>query len=85
MKISLEKGLETIKNYLESRGYEIVSSESVADAYIYENTPISQIPVKNFSPISSLASDPVLLINAKGKTPEEIEIILTQKSYNKIF
>ncbi len=85
MKISLEKGLEKIENHLKSRGYEIVSAESVADAYIYENTPISQIPVKNFSPIASLASDPLLLVNAKGKTPDEIEMILTQKSYNKIF
>lgn len=85
MKISLEKGLEKIENHLKSRGYEIVSAESVADAYIYENTPLSQIPVKNFSPIASLASDPVLLVNAKGKTPDEIEMILTQKSYNKIF
>ena len=82
MKISLEKGLENIGNYLESRGYEIVPQDSVADAYIYENTPISQIPVKNFSPIASLASDPVLLVNAKGKTFEEIEIILSRKTYN---
>ena len=85
MKISLEKGLEKIENHLKSRGFEIVSTESVADAYIYETTSISQIPVKNFSPVSSLASDPVLLVNAKGRTPEEIETILTQKSYNKIF
>ena len=85
MKISLEKGLENIGNYLESRGFEIVSKDSVADAFIYENTPISQIPVRNFSPIASLASDPVLLVNAKEKSPQEIEMILTRKTYNKLF
>ena len=85
MKISIEKGLKNLEEYLTSRGFEIVSEDSVADAYIYADTPLSQIPAKNFSPISSLASDPILLVNSKGKTNEEIEMILTQKSYNKIF
>ena len=67
------------------KGYEIVSENEMCDAYIYENTPISQIKVKNFSPVSSLAEDPVLLVCAKGRTFDEIEIILAQKSYNKIF
>jgi len=85
MKISIEKGLESLENHLLQKGHEIVSNESAADAYIYHNTPISQIRAKNFSPISSIASDPILLINAKDKSFDEIEIILSQKSYNKIF
>lgn len=85
MKISLEKNLKHFEEYLTLRGYEIVPEGAVADAYIYQDTPLSQIPAKNFSPISSLASDPILLVNAKGRTPEEIETILTQKSYNKLF
>lgn len=85
MKISIEKNLKNIEEYLVLRGFEIVPEGAHADAYVYSDTPLSQIPAKNFSPIASLASDPILLVNANGKTPEEIEIILTQKSYNKIF
>lgn len=85
MKISIEKNLKSIEEHLALRGYEIVPEGANADAYIYSDTPLSQIPAKNFSPIASLASDPILLVNAKGRTPEEIEMILTQKSYNKLF
>ena len=85
MKISIEKNLKNMEEYFSSRGFEIVPEDANADAYIYSDTPLSQIPAKNFSPISSLASNPILLVNAKGKSPEEIEIILTQKSYNKLF
>ena len=85
MKISLEKNLKELENYLSERGYTIVSESESADAYIYEKTPISQISAKNFSPISTISTDPMLLVNAKGKTFFEIEQILNQKSYNKIF
>lgn len=85
MKISLEKNLNELRNYLESRGYEIVGNNESADAYIYENTPISQITAKNFTPVSSLSSSPMLLVNSSGKSFDEIEQILNQKSYNKIF
>lgn len=85
MKISLEKNLTELEKYLNDRGYTIVSQNESADAYIYANTPISQISAKNFSPISTLSSDPMLLVNAKGRSFYEIEQILTQKSYNKIF
>ncbi len=85
MKISLEKNLNELESYLKNRGYTIVSESESADAYIYESTPITQINAKNFSPVSTLSSDPMLLVNANNKSFEEIEEILTQKSYNKIF
>ena len=85
MKISLEKNLDYLEDYLSQKGYEIVAESESCDAYIYCETPIAQIKAKNFSPVTLLASDPILLVNAKDKTPEEIEMILTQKSYNKLF
>ena len=85
MRISLEKNLKELKDYLGDRGYTIVSESESADAYIYQDTSLSQISAKNFTPISTLSSDPMLLINANGKSFPEIEQILTQKSYNKIF
>ncbi len=85
MKISVENGLENIKDYLTNKGYEIVSENDVADAYIYENTPISSIPSANFSPVSALAENPILLICAKNRSFEEIELTLKQKTYNKLF
>ena len=85
MKISLEKNLDELKNYLESRGYTIVGQNESADAYIYDKTPILQINARNFSPVSSLSADPMLLVNASGKTFFEIEEILNLKTYNKIF
>ena len=85
MKVSLEKNLTELKNYLSERGYTIVAESESADAYIYADTPLSQISAKNFSPISTLATDPMLLVNAKDKSFYEIEQILNQKTYNKIF
>ncbi len=85
MKISVEKGLENISEYLTQKGYEIVPENSVADAYIYENTPISAIPSANFSPVSSLAENPILLICAKNRSYDEIEMTLKQKTYSKLF
>lgn len=85
MKISVENGLENIKDYLTKKGYEIVPESNVADAYIYENTPISSIPSANFSPVSALAENPILLICAKNRSFEEIEQTLKQKTYNKLF
>lgn len=85
MKISVENGLENIKEHLISKGYEIVPENSVADAYIYENTPISSIPAVNASPVATLAENPILLVCAKNRTIEEIEATLKQKTYNKLF
>ena len=80
MKISLEKNLEELEKYLLDKGYTIVSENESADAYIYDTTPITQISAKNFSPISTLSSDPMLLISAHNKSFSEIEQILTQKT-----
>ena len=85
MKISLEKGLGDLESYLVSHGFDIVGVSESADAYIYDSTPLTQISAKNFSPISTLSSDPMLLVCARGKSFSEIEQILTQKTYNKIF
>lgn len=85
MKISLEKNLQELEIYLRDRGYTIVSESEGADAHIYDNTPITQISAKNFSPVAALSTDPMLLVNARGKSFSEIEQILTQKTYNKIF
>ena len=62
MRISLEKGHENLEKYLSERGYEIVPEGAWADAYLYENTPISAIPARNFSPVSALAENPILLV-----------------------
>ncbi len=85
MKISLEKNLNDLEEYLSSRGFTIVPESESADAYIYESTPLTQISAKNFTPISTLSSDPMLLVCARDKSFSEIEQILTQKTYNKIF
>lgn len=85
MKISLEKNLEDLKEFLSDKGHTIVAVSEAADAHIYSDTPIMQITAKNFSPISALSTDPMLLVNAKNKTFDEIAQILEQKSYNKIF
>ncbi len=85
MKISIEKNLIELEKYLTDKGYTVVSETETADAVIYERTPLTQITARNFSPVSTLASDPVLLINAHGKTHQDIEMILQQKSYDKIF
>ncbi len=88
MVVAVEKGLDDVRNYLLSRGYEVsdFSENKLYDAVVFKNTPIGNIPVVNSATASlSGKSGGVFLVCAKNKTPEEIEKILSKKSYTSLF
>ncbi len=88
MRVAVEKGLDEISRYLNLRGYETVSIDSNLpfDAIIYQNTGILNLPVPtSYKAFSGANPSGALLIYAAGKTPQEIEHILCQKSYGNLF
>ncbi len=88
MMIALEKGLEELKPYFAQRGYQVVELDSTSryDVVIYQNTSVLSIPTPSQSSVKAgLGAGGVFLICAKGRTADEIETILRQKSYNNLF
>ncbi len=88
MVVAVEKGLDDVKSYLQSRGYEVldISENRVFDAVVFKNTNIGEIPVRS-NTVSSMSgrTSGVFLVCAKNRTPEEIERVLSKKSYTNLF
>lgn len=90
-KIAIQKGLENIKGRLESLGYEIVNINSgeSADAIIYmaDGHDISyynqMINMDTGEDMST--NNGTLLINATGKTIEEIDYMINNRLYSPLF
>lgn len=92
MVVAVEKGLPDIKNELANRGFEVVSLEDYnypIDAIVYEGNAfqISHISRNNMpeSTMSSRSSYGVFMINATGKSVEEIEDMLKHRCYSPLF
>jgi len=95
--IAIQDGLETLKEKLTSLGYEVVSSEEInfpVDAYIYyeqnDNQSLLMVNQRLNNIFSSVSPNMqpnygTLLINAKDKTVEEIQQILTNRTYSPLF
>ncbi len=93
--IGIQKGLDSLKEQLEKRGYYVVEAEQFqhgVDVYIYrgiqaegvlENFSVTkQAPMAGIRDSSSLG---VLMINAYNKTIDEIEEILQNRVYTSLF
>lgn len=88
MVVAVERGLENIKEHLKLYGYEVCdfSENRLFDAVVFKDTPIGSIPVVNSTTASlSGKSGGVFLVCAKNKSPEEVESILSKKSYTNLF
>lgn len=84
MKISVENDLLEIKNYLISKGYNIydLSEGVVSDVYIYSEKKIGLLNLyKNISSTDKGS----LIINAQGKTIEEIIYTINNRVYTPLF
>lgn len=84
MVIAIERGLTQIQRYLEYKGYTVVDGYSyrgAIDAYVYENMGMSV--TDDFNSYSQNSTQPtgILIVNAKNKSPEEIENILKNRVY----
>ena len=89
MNIAIQKGLDGLKNTLQSMGYTVfyIGDNEVADAVLY-NEPdtypyydVNNIP----SATASNAGYGTLLVNVSNKTEDEIVRILNTRVYSPLF
>lgn len=93
MVVAIEKGLEGLKQELESRGYDCfyIGEDRVADAILYKdraNHPYFEVnkdSVPNGMSASEYQTKAALLINAENKSIDDIIRILEQKTYSPLF
>lgn len=93
--VAVQRGLEDIKSYLEENGYDAVYTDDVAGpviAYVYlenEYRPVynklNSMLENRFTGAVNGNTQGVLLINAKGKQPEDILQILSNRTYTPLF
>lgn len=90
--VAVQKELNNIKDALKNKGYEVVTLGEYnypIDAMIYEGRSfqISYISSNNMPVMSvdSRSNYGVLMINATGKSIDEIERILKRRSYSPLF
>lgn len=87
MVIAIETGLAELGTYLRQKGYRVVNIESrvPCDAIIYQTTPMHKISVPASVTAGTGNSSGVFLVCVNGRSPEEIERILQQKTYYNLF
>ena len=81
MKIGIQQGLEEIKSDLENKGYQIIEKTEKANVYLYDNYDYNGI----FTSFNTENNDGVYMINCHNKTIEEVEQMINNKEYTKIF
>lgn len=90
-RIAIQEGLDNIKNSLSSLGYEIVNIDdnSSVDAVIYMANGYDinyHNQLVNMNEGEAMANNRgVMLINATGKTIEEIDSIINNRLYSPLF
>jgi hypothetical protein len=75
--VSVEPGLETVKNYLDQQGYEVSDMDTctrAVEAVVYSGQSL-QTGAKKVCP----AAESTVLVNAAGLTPEEVAAQLENK------
>ncbi|MGE5633474.1 MAG: YkuS family protein [Caulobacteraceae bacterium] len=90
MNIAIQRGLDSLKNELESRGYSVfyIGDNKMADAVLYKDIDthpyydVNNIPSAAASSIDGHASYGALLLNVTNKTLDEILLILERRVYS---
>lgn len=93
--VAVQKGLEEIKTALEQKGFHTVYTDEVTQpvtACVYyeeENNlaygTISSYLQNGLSATVGVHNSGILLINSKGKDPDEIARIIKQRTYSPLF
>ena len=84
MIVAVQKGLGNLSTQLRARGFDIVTYGEYnypIDAVVYmgsENSPVMQT-----APLTAGGS--VLMVNAMGKTPDQLAVILNRRLYTPLF
>lgn len=89
MNIAIQKGLDGLKNTLQSMGFTVfyVGENEVADAVLYnESDTYPYYDVNNIpSATASTAAYGALLVNVSNKSDDEIVKILNSRVYSPLF
>ena len=92
MIIEIEKGLESIKEELEKRGYKTfyTGENQIADAILYSGDDFPQVSysrsyIELLSETNNKSSRGALLINVDNKDIDEIVYILNNRRYSPLF
>ena len=83
-RIAVQQGLEEIRKGLKNRGYEVVDYDDrgYIDAIVYKSIDSGMGNVNNSADGNIYGA---ILINATGKTMEEIEYIIETRRYGNLF
>ena len=83
-RIAVQQGLEEIRKGLKNRGYEVVGYDDrgYIDAIVYKSMDSGMGNVNNSADGNIYGA---ILINATGKTMEEIEYIIETRRYGNLF
>ncbi len=85
MIIAIQSGLENLGKALREYGFEVVElgeSDTVVDALIYMGEPMPHVSVTNKADAYSRG---VFMVNARGKSADEIAQILSRRTYTPLF
>ena len=87
MYIAIDSKLNSLANYLKTRGYNIIplnSTNQQIDALVLADFPLWETSL-DFDYPASTSQNGIFMVCAKNKSFEEIESILNNRSYSKIF
>lgn len=84
--IAIQSGLEGIGRELEARGYEVVDDhfEGYVDAILYNSDNSKLSYLNNFDNVIDMDKG-AIIINAKGKSVQDILHTLERRAYDSIF
>ncbi len=92
MTVAVESGLEQVAALLQSRGYQVVPLHGYhggIDAVVYRTARMpGQMESANFMTqgvAPSQAYHGILMVNAAGKTPEQVYAVLQTRVYSPLF
>lgn len=88
MIIAVEKGLESVKGALRAQGHQVIDLDEPGASFhaaVFVSRSISDIPTAQNSASDIVSGAGIFLVNARGRTPEEICAIINQKAYGKLF
>lgn len=92
--IAIERGMDELKAALEQRGYQTVFEDEIGSyvsTYVYEDPNILGQQAFHASLNNSLLSGTeadnasIFLVNAKGKTPDEVIAMIENRVYSPLF
>lgn len=81
MKIGVQNNLIHIKQALEEKGYSVTNGENFVDVFIYDGKDYEGL----LSAYNNEENHGVFMINCHNKDIDQIEYMISEKSYSRLF